>query len=94
MRKLVHHILWLPAYALIGVVRIYQLTLSPDHGLARHFFRYGVCRHSPTCSQFAVEQLKAKPLPIALWRAFKRVLSCNPFTKPTENKLREVIGRL
>lgn len=37
------------------------------------------CRHSPTCTHFALAELEQKPLHKALWSIVKRVLSCNPF---------------
>ncbi len=39
-----------------------------------------LCYFSPSCSQFACEQLEKKPLHQALVLIFKRILSCNPFT--------------
>jgi putative component of membrane protein insertase Oxa1/YidC/SpoIIIJ protein YidD len=44
----------------------------------------GCCKYSVTCTQFAINQLKERPLHRALWHICKRVLSCNPFTKPIE----------
>lgn len=60
-------------------IHIYQKTLSPDHGLLRAIFPYGVCRFSPTCSEFAIKQIT-----IDRWwgvaRTIRRVCSCHPFS--------------
>jgi putative component of membrane protein insertase Oxa1/YidC/SpoIIIJ protein YidD len=78
---------------LLAVITVYQFTLSPDHGLLRFFFRYGVCKHSPTCSQFAINILKKRFLPIALFLILKRVASCNPWAKSSDERLRSIALR-
>lgn len=39
------------------------------------------CKFTVTCTQYAVLQLKEKPLFPAIWAIIKRLLACNPFTK-------------
>ncbi len=55
-----------------GLVRGYQLVLSPLFPPA--------CKHSPTCSNYALEALSVhgplKGTALAVWR----VLRCNPFS--------------
>lgn len=41
----------------------------------------GCCKYTITCTEYAEMQLKEKSLIPALWAIFKRVISCNPFTK-------------
>lgn len=61
-----------------ALIRIYQHTLSPDHGLVRWLFPSGVCRYHPTCSQYAVQAIEKYG-----WRgvilAMRRVGRCHPF---------------
>ncbi|MEM8756312.1 MAG: membrane protein insertion efficiency factor YidD [Planctomycetota bacterium] len=58
---------------LVGVVKLYQVTLSPVLG--------GQCRFSPTCSQYAIEALREHgPLRGARMAAW-RVLRCHPLTR-------------
>lgn len=78
----------------IGLVHLYRVTLSPDHGPLRHLFPYGYCRHELTCSSYALQILHQRWLPIALVLIIKRVLSCNPWTKVTEEKMKTVISRM
>ena len=56
---------------LIGLVRVYQLTLSPFFG--QH------CRFTPTCSQYAIEALREhgawRGTGLALWR----LMRCHPW---------------
>lgn len=69
---------------LLGVVRflirLYQVVLSPDHGFLSLFFYGGVCRYTPTCSQYAHEAVEVHG-----WRGVvlgvRRVLRCHPFHK-------------
>ena len=54
-----------------GLIRLYQLTLSPFIG--------GQCRFHPTCSNYALEAID-QPGPIAgSWLALRRLLKCHPF---------------
>jgi uncharacterized protein len=70
---LFHQLFRLPARLVIGLVRLYQLTLSPLIGRQ--------CRFQPTCSNYmigAVEKYGVlRGLPLGLWR----ILRCNPFCK-------------
>lgn len=94
LRNLLQHVRQLRASSiLIGLVTLYQKTLSPDHGPLRHLYTYGYCRHSPTCSEYAKIQLKEKGAVVGSFLAIKRVLSCNPFTKISDAKWREIAKR-
>jgi putative membrane protein insertion efficiency factor len=64
----------------IAAIRLYQATLSPDHGILRK--RHGFCRFYPTCSQYAVEAIEKYGVLRGTTRAALRVARCNPFTKP------------
>jgi putative component of membrane protein insertase Oxa1/YidC/SpoIIIJ protein YidD len=79
------------AFPFIVALAIYQRTLSPDHGLMRHAFPYGVCRHSPTCSAYAMEELRSNVLPVALINIAKRILTCHPWTPLSDERLKEMI---
>lgn len=70
----------LAAYPLFLAVRLYQKTLSPDHGLLSFLFPYGYCQFYPSCSMFAKEVLKAEGL-LGLPKIIKRIYSCNPQSK-------------
>lgn len=83
----------LPAMFFLMLVTIYQKTLSPDHGPLRHLYPYGFCRHEPTCSDFARETLKTEPLFSACFQITKRVLSCHPWAKTSNERLKQAIKR-
>lgn len=60
----------LPSRALIGCVRLYQITLSPF--LGQH------CRFQPTCSHYAIEALRVHGARRGLWLALRRIGRCQP----------------
>tara|TARA_B100000902_G_scaffold261884_1_gene248146 strand:+ start:345 stop:584 length:240 start_codon:yes stop_codon:yes gene_type:complete len=52
------------------IIKAYQITISPILG--------PTCRFHPTCSNYAIEALKTKPLFEAFYIISTRVLRCNP----------------
>ena len=59
------------AKMLIGLIRLYQVTLSPYIGRA--------CRYTPTCSNYGIEAIQKHGPFKGTWLTIKRVLSCNPW---------------
>lgn len=56
---------------LIGLIRIYQYTLSPLLG--------DVCRFEPSCSRYMVAALRKYGLMRGLARGLRRFFSCHPW---------------
>lgn len=56
---------------LIGLVRIYQITLSPILGKN--------CRYTPTCSQYMIGAIQIHGPIRGTWLGIRRILRCNPF---------------
>lgn len=56
---------------LIGLIRVYQLLLSPLLG--------GSCRFTPTCSQYGIEALRKHGPFKGLWLTLKRLARCHPW---------------
>jgi uncharacterized protein len=59
------------AYLLIALVKLYQVTLRSILG--------GHCRFQPTCSDFALEAIRKYGGLKGGWKAFFRILRCNPW---------------
>ena len=57
--------------AVIKVIRIYQLVLSPTLG--------GNCRFQPTCSQYAIDALNEHGIFKGVFLSLKRIAKCHPF---------------
>jgi putative membrane protein insertion efficiency factor len=70
-----------PRYLVIKILKIYQKTLSFDHGLLKVLFPYGRCRFRPTCSEYAIQAIEKKGLIKGGLKAIWRVLRCNPWSK-------------
>lgn len=61
----------------IFLIRIYQKTLSPDHGWFKRPYR--TCRFAPTCSEYAIRALETHGMMAGGLLAVKRVAKCHPF---------------
>jgi putative membrane protein insertion efficiency factor len=57
--------------AAIGVVRAYQVVLSPLMG--------GHCRYTPSCSDYAVGAIELHGAVRGSWLAIRRIARCHPF---------------
>ena len=64
-------ILRIPAWILIAVVRVYQVTLSPI--LGRH------CRFRPSCSAYFIEAVQKHGAIRGAGRGIWRICRCNPW---------------
>ncbi len=93
MRNTLRHIWHLPRNAIAVLLRGYQQTLSPDHGPLRHLYDVGYCRHSPTCSQFAINAVLEHGATWGSLLALRRVLTCHPWRKPDERRILEAFKR-
>jgi putative membrane protein insertion efficiency factor len=60
----------IPAWSLIALVRLYQVTLSPWIGQS--------CRFQPTCSNYMIKAVEKYGFWGGLWRGLKRVGRCHP----------------
>jgi hypothetical protein len=57
--------------ALLGLIRAYQLILSPLLGPA--------CRYEPSCSEYAHQAVERHGPLRGTWLAVKRLARCHPF---------------
>jgi len=61
----------IPSLVLIGLVRLYQILLSPLLGRR--------CRFHPTCSAYFIEAVRKYGALSGGWRGLRRILRCHPF---------------
>jgi len=71
----------IPRYPILWSIRIYQKTLSPDHGWLKAKFSHGYCPYYPSCSEYGYQVIKKRGLIIGIFKAAWRILRCNPWTK-------------
>ncbi len=58
-------------FLLIGIVRAYQVLLSP--------YLPNACRYSPTCSQYMIEAIQKHGVWKGGWLGVKRIGRCHPW---------------
>ncbi len=61
-------------YLAIGVVRAYQLTVSP-------LLPPNSCKYHPSCSQYAIDAIRRDGVVRGSARAAWRLLRCNPWSR-------------
>lgn len=66
-RSLSAAIRWL----MTGMIRFYQAAISSYLG--------PTCRHTPTCSAYAIEAIEEWGAVKGFWLALKRILKCHPW---------------
>jgi putative membrane protein insertion efficiency factor len=72
----------LPSLSLIGLIRIYQKTLSPDHSVwAKYVYSAGYCKFHPTCSMYGAEAIKKFGAVRGSIKTVWRILRCNPWSR-------------
>jgi len=76
-----HQFTLLPRYTILKMIRIYQKTLSFDHGIFKLFYPNGFCRFYPTCSEYGYQAFERHGLIKGGWFTIKRIIRCNPFNK-------------
>jgi uncharacterized protein len=64
-------IIRVPSRCLIGLVRVYQITLSPIIGRQ--------CRFHPTCSNYFIGAVEKYGAARGAWRGIKRICRCHPW---------------
>ena len=57
-------------YFLLGLIKVYQMIPGPWHNM---------CRHTPTCSNYAIEAISKYGALKGGFMSIKRILRCNPF---------------
>ncbi|PIS04842.1 MAG: membrane protein insertion efficiency factor YidD [Candidatus Buchananbacteria bacterium CG10_big_fil_rev_8_21_14_0_10_42_9] len=64
----------------LRAIRLYQKTLSFDHGWLRGLYPDGFCRYYPSCSEYTYQAIARHGVlrgsKMGLWR----ILRCNPWS--------------
>lgn len=71
IRKIFHLPLQLIGLVFIGLIRFYQVAISP--------LLPDSCRYTPTCSQYSLQAIKKYGPFKGGYLAFRRILRCNPW---------------
>lgn len=68
-------------YLFLIIIKLYQKTISPDHGFLKIFYPLGFCRYYPSCSEYAYQTIKKHGLFKGGLKTVWRLLRCNPFSE-------------
>ena len=71
MNRCLRNLAALPSLALIGLVRVYQYTLSPIIGRQ--------CRFTPSCSNYFIGAVRKHGAVRGAFRGVLRICRCHPF---------------
>jgi putative membrane protein insertion efficiency factor len=72
---------FLPRVPLLILIKIYQFTLSPDHGPLKVLYPHGYCRFHPSCSTYGFVSVKKYGLFRGIPRMIWRIIRCNPWNE-------------
>ena len=62
----------LPALAIVGLIRLYQILASPFPS---------PCRHTPSCSMYGLEAVRRYGAVKGAWLSLRRIARCQPFCR-------------
>ena len=66
-------------FVILKLIRLYQKTLSLDHGFLSYIYSERLCRFHPTCSQYTYEAVEKRGVLVGLWLGLKRIGRCHPW---------------
>jgi len=81
IKNIFKKIVFVPRYPLLWLIRLYQKTISPDHGVFKFLHPHGYCRFYPTCSEYGYQVIKKRGIFIGIPKALWRIMRCNPWSK-------------
>ena len=70
-----------PRFIMLSLIRVYQKTLSFDHGPLSKVFTFWGCRFYPSCSEYTYQAISKYGLIRGGLIGAKRLLRCHPFAK-------------
>lgn len=64
----------------LKIIRLYQKTISPDHGFFCKLWPHAGCRYYPSCSEYTYQSIDQKGLTNGVLMGFRRLLKCHPWS--------------
>lgn len=75
-------------FFVLKLIKLYQKTLSFNHGVFKSLHPHGYCRFVPTCSEYGYQAVEKYGVVKGGVLAFWRILRCNPFNKGGHDPLK------
>jgi len=72
---------YIPRIIGLKLIKLYQQTLSPDHGPLARLYPNGYCKFHPTCSEYTFQAVEKYGLMRGSLLGCWRVLRCNPWSE-------------
>lgn len=66
-------------FLVLKLIRLYQKTLSPDHGPLSAVFGERYCKFQPTCSEYTYQAIQKYGLLKGGFMGLWRIIRCNPW---------------
>ncbi len=66
---------------ILSSIKLYQKTISPDHGIFSSCLSNYGCRFYPTCSEYAYQAISHYGLIRGIFIGIKRISKCHPFSQ-------------
>jgi hypothetical protein len=70
-----------PKKLVVSFIRLYQKTLSFDHGPLKTYYPHGFCRFNPSCSEYGAQAINKYGIIKGGIMTCWRILRCNPWNK-------------
>jgi len=65
----------------LKMIKVYQHTLSFDHGPLKVFYPQGFCKFHPSCSQYTYQAIEKYGTLKGSYMGFRRIMRCNPWNE-------------
>ena len=63
----------------LGLIKVYQKTLSLDHSFMGKLLLVDACRFHPTCSEYTYQAIDKYGVVTGSVKGIKRIARCHPF---------------
>ncbi len=77
-----------PKKVVVRLIRIYQKTLSFDHGPLKTMYPHGFCRFYPSCAEYGAQAIEKYGIIKGGIKTIWRVMRCNPWNKGGNDPLK------
>ena len=78
---MLNYLKYWPRRLVVWLIRVYQRTLSFDHGPMKSLYPHGFCRFTPTCSEYGAQAVEKYGVIKGGLMTSWRIIRCNPWNK-------------